>query len=204
MNDDTLHDLWTSPANQPSDEAGRKLAAHFLSRVRRRRQFQAGWLIWSFLLLSLVSALAVSQIARRGPEILRAEWALFPLLVLPWIAAVYFLRQFLRERVAAQTLLLPLQEALLTAQASNASARKRLRMVAVLYAAVVPVVAVSIFQLRAAGKVSDRDTVSMVVAFSVILGLGALGIAFRYFRFLEPERRALEAQLQELDRTPSP
>jgi hypothetical protein len=199
MNTDSLNELWNSSANRPAPGAGQHLALHFVSRMRSRRRFQAWRLAWSFFLLTIASLLAVTHLVRNGLDGVSGQRALLPLMVLPWIAVVYFLRAFFRQSAVSMESALPLRAALIAAQASNAAERRHLCIVGWLFAAMVPVTALAIWQLHVAGKAPGQQAWSMALAFSVIFTLGATGLAMRYRRQLSPEQHTIEARLRELD-----
>src|SRR5688572_21610906 len=97
MKNDPLNELWHSSANRPDPDTGQHLAVRFVSRIRSRRRFRAVWLAWTFLLLTGASILAVTHLVRNGLAGVNGQWALLPLLALPWMTAVYFLRTFIRQ-----------------------------------------------------------------------------------------------------------
>ena len=199
MNSDALDQLWNSAANRPEPSAGQRLASHFIVTLRRRRRFQAFWLGWTALLLTSATVLAASHLVRKGFHGMTGEWAMFLLLAMPWMALVYFLRAFLRHGAVRTESALPLRTALLAAQAANAVERRHLRLVSALFAAMLPVTALAIGQLQAAGKTPGQQAWSMSVAFGVIFLVGALGLLARYRRRLS-EQRLIEARLRELER----
>jgi hypothetical protein len=199
MNTESLNELWNSSANRPERDAGKRLASHFISDLRRRRRLRAFWLAWTSFLLTGASVLAFGHLARNGLEGVTGQWALLPLLALPWMALVYFWRAFFREGAVSGESALPLRAALVAAQAANNAERHHLRLVGWLFAAMVPVTALAIRQLHAAGKAPGNQAWSMAVTFGVIFILGGLGLLARHRRQLLPERRTIEARLRELD-----
>jgi hypothetical protein len=199
MNTDSLNDLWQSAPNRPEADAGQRLAAHFVSRLRRRRRFQAGWLAWTCTLMTITSVLTVSHVARNGFESVRGQWAPLFMLALPWLAVAYFLRAFIRQGAASGVSAQPLRAVLAAAQVSNAAERRHLCIVGGLFAVMAPVAALAVWQLRVAGKVPGNQVWSIGIAFGVIFGLGAIGLMARYRRQLAPEQRTIQARLRELD-----
>lgn len=199
MNTKSLNELWNSSANRPEPDAGNRVASHFLSDLRRRRRLRAVWLAWTSFLMTGASVLAVGHLARNGLDGVNGQWALLPLLALPWLALVYFWREFIRQGAVAGAPVLPLRAALLAAQAANTAERHRLRLVVWLFAAMVPVTVLAIWQLHAAGKTPGNQAWSMAVAFGVVFIVGGLGLLARHRRQLLPEQRTIEARLRELD-----
>ncbi|PTY07914.1 hypothetical protein DB347_06715 [Opitutaceae bacterium EW11] len=199
MNIESLNELWNSSANRPAPDAGQRMASHFVSSLRRRRRFRAFWLAWTSFLLTGASILAVTHLVRNGLEKMDAQWALFPLMALPWITLAYFWRAFLRHGAVSGASALPLRAALVAAQTANTAERHHLRLVGWLFAAMVPFTALAIWQLHAAGKTPGNQVWSMAVAFGVIFIMGALGLRARHRRQLLPEQLTIEARLRELD-----
>jgi|GEM_PF-1979883 len=199
MNPESLNDLWNSSANRPGSAAGKQLASHFLSRLRRRRRLRAFWLAWTSFLLTAASVLAVNHGGRRGLEGVNGQWALLPLLALPWMALGYFWWAFFRQGTVSRESALPLRVALVAAQEANTAQRHHLRLVGGLFAAMVPLTAVAIWQLHAAGKTPGNQVWSMAVVLAVIFILGGLGLLARHRLQLVPEQRTIEARLRELD-----
>ncbi|HEY0943786.1 MAG TPA: hypothetical protein VGD81_00905, partial [Opitutaceae bacterium] len=139
---------------------------------------------------------------QQGPLALAGQWALWPLLLLPWSAAIHFLRKFLREGAPPKSSIPPLRDALLTARQGNRAERRRLAVIAILLGALAPITAVAIRQLHLAGKASVNEAWSMALVFGLALALGGGSVAWRYRRRLVPERRRLESLLRDLESNP--
>lgn len=199
MNTDPLNELWNSGANQPDGEAAQRLASHFAGRLRRRRRLQAWWLGWTLFALAAVTILALTQLARQGASAFAGQWALLPLLALPWFVALRFLRVFFRADAGAAKSSLPLRAALVAAQASNLAERRRLSIIGGLLVVMLPVVALSVWQLHVGGKASVDQAWSMALVFGAFLALGVTGVVVRYRRFVLPEKRTIEALRRDLE-----
>jgi len=201
MPTDPLNELWNTAANRPDPVAGDAVAAQFLTRLHRRRRFQAWWLSWTFLALTGVTALAVAQFQREGVGGLAAQWSAVALLALPWIVAVRFLHAFVREKPGRLDRTLPLVETLAVAQGSNARERHRLVVVLGLLAVMAPVLALAIWQLHAVGKAATHEAWSLATVLGAALLFGAVIVVARLRLRLVPERRMLEALQHDLDET---
>lgn len=199
MNSESLNELWNSSANRPEPDIAGRLASNFTAGLRRRRRLRALWLAWTTLLMTGASVLAVIHLVRKGPAGVAGQWALLPLMALPWMPLVYFWRAFFQQGAVSRDSALPLRDALTAAQAANTAERHHLRLVGWLFAAMVPVTALAIWQLHAAGKVPGNQVWSMAVAFGVIFMFGGLGLLGRHRHRLLPEQRMIEARLRELD-----
>lgn len=203
MNHDSLHDLWHSAANQPDAATTRRVAEQFAARWQRQRRWQLLWLTWTFLALSAASALALAQLGRGAVDLAR-QAMLLPLLGAPWLAAIHFLRTYLRDGAAVPDAGQPFVEVLATARHANATERRRLRVIGALLAAMLPISALAVWQLQVAGKASAREAWSMGAVFAGSLAVGAAVVAWRYWSKVEPERRLLDTRLSEVSALSSP
>jgi hypothetical protein len=199
MTTDGLDDLWNSAPNRPPAEAGARLATHFVTRLRKRRQFQRWWFAWTFLALTGATGIAVTQLVKHGVAAFAGQWALWPMLLLPWSAAFLFLRRFYRDGPVRQSTISSVRTALVAARAGNLAERRRLVRVGMLFCTMVPITAVAIWQLHLAGKASVDQAWSMAVVFGFALLLGGGFVTWRYRRQLEPERRKIESLLRDLE-----
>lgn len=197
MNPNEMQTAWNSPRNNLTSEQQRQLAGQFSRQMIRRRRFQAAWLVWTFIALTAGTLLATRAI-HAGNAKLNEEWELFPLLIVPWAFAFYFLRRHLKPAGSEARGEMPVVDSVLASLASNRAERSHLRMVGILYAVMIPLLALAMRQLGAAGKASSSELASMAVLFGGVLLLSGAGIAARYFTRLLPQQKRLEALLAEL------
>lgn len=162
----------------------------------RRRRFQSIWLINTFVWLTIITVLAIRMVAIG--QTTSQEWGLFPLLLVPWAFAINFLRRYLKPVAPTTRGEMSIVESLRAALASNRETRSHLKLVGVLYVIMIPLLALAMRQLHAAGKVSERELISMAFFFGAVLLLGGAGIAARYFARLQPQQKRLDALLAEL------
>lgn len=202
MNHDPLHDLWHSAANQPDAAAERRAGEQFAARWRRQRRLQAVWLAWTFLALAGAAALAFVQL-RRGSVTLGTQTMLIPLLGVPWLAAVHFLRMFVQQGAALPDAGKPFAAVVRSAEQANAAERHRLRVIGALLAIMVPVTALAVWQLHAAGKASASEAWSMAAIFALGLTIGLTAVVWRYRTRLVPEQRLIEVRLREIAAAPA-
>lgn len=197
MNLNEIQSLWNSPSNQAPDSEQERLARLFVRQLIRRRRFQSIWLIVTFAWLTVISVLVVGNLAdgKLSPSI---EWAVFPLLLVPWVFAIHFLRRYLKPPVSPSSGESPVAESFRAALVSTCAAQRNLKWVAALWAILIPILIVAAGQLQAAGKVSPRELDCMMVFFGGALLASGLGIAIRYFGWLAPRRRRLVGLLEEL------
>ena len=197
MNLNEIQNAWNSPRNNLPTEAQEQLVRRFTRQMIRRRRFQAAWLINTFVWLTIITVLAIRTVAV-GKVGLAQEWALLPLLIVPWAFAIHFLRRYLKPVSPATRGELSVADSLRAALGSNRTEQSHLKRVAGLFAIMIPLLAVSMQQLHAVGKASSRELISMAFFFSGILLLSGAGIAARYFGRVLPQQRQLNALLAEL------
>lgn len=198
MNLNEIQSLWNSPSNQVPDTEHERLARQFVRQMIRRRRFESIWLIITFAWLTVISVLAFRNLAggKLSPSI---EWAVFPLLLVPWAFAIHFLRRYLKPPVSASRGESPVAESFRAALFSTHAEQSQLKWVAALWLILVPVLIVAARQLESAGKVSPRELECMMVFFGGAFLVSGLGIAIRYFGWLSPRRRRLVGLLDELE-----
>jgi hypothetical protein len=196
MNSNELQNIWNSSLNNLSSHQQEQLAGQFIRQMNRRRGFQSIWLINTFAWLTIISVMALWSILV-GNTKLTHEWALLPLLIVPWAFAVYFLRSYLKSGKPVSQGELSVVESLRAALASNLNRQLRLKIVGGLYVILIPVLALAMRQLHAVGKVSEREFVSMAVLFGGALLVSALAMTALFFGRLLPQQRRLEGLLAE-------
>ncbi len=197
MNLDEVQSTWNSPRNNLPTAEQQRLAGQFTRQMIRRRRFQTIWLVHTFFALTIITVLAVRAIAL-GKADPGEEWGLFPLLMVPWLFAFHFLRRHLKPVSPVSRGESSIMDSVRAALDSNRSERSRLKVVAALFAIMIPLLAVSMNQLLASGKVSSRELTSMAVFFGGTLLLSAAGIVVRIFGRVLPQQRQLDAVLAEL------
>ncbi|HWN94473.1 MAG TPA: hypothetical protein VNT99_05540 [Methylomirabilota bacterium] len=197
MNLNEMEGDWNSPRNNLPTEEQQQLAGQFTRQMIRRRRFQAIWLINTFVWLTVITAVALRTIAV-GKVKLDQEWGLFPVLIVPWAFAFHFLRRYLKPVTSAARGEMPVADSLRAALGSNRTEQTHLKLVGVLFAIMIPLLALSMQQLHAVGKMSSRELTSMAVFFSGTLLLSGAGIAARYFARVLPQQRRLNALLTDL------
>lgn len=196
MTFDELQKDWNSSRNHPPMEQLHTLAGKFAHQMIRRRRFQSFWLVHTLVWLTLITGLAIWLIAI-GKASPAQEWGLFPLLVVPWGFAIYFLRRHLNPPAPVTRGGLPVLDSLSAALVSNRETQKHLKIVGVLYVIMIPPLVLMMHQLHAAGKISARDLNSMALFFGATLLICGVGIAARYFGRLLPQQKQLQELLQQ-------
>lgn len=197
MNLNEMQNAWNSPRNNLPTAEQQQLAQQFARQMIRRRRFQAIWLTNTFVWLALIT-LAVIQSIAAGRFKPAQEWAVLPLLIVPWAFAIHFLRRFLKPAVPGARGEVSVAESFRAALDSNRTEQSHLRLVGVLFVIMIPLLAVAVQQLHATGKVSAKDLASMAIFFGGIFLVSGVGIAAKYFGRVLPQQRKLNALLAEM------
>ena len=199
MQFEDLMKIWTSPLNEVSDQERRAAKERFERRLRRRRLRERVRLGWGVLMLSISTVLGVWLLAgprRIGPY---DTWASVLLLVLGWAGALWLFRASLRDRHAATLGDRTIVETLQMALAEVNRARRRGKMIAVLYAVVVPLLAVAMVQLRETERASTSELLGMAGLFTaVLLATGGTMLVNELVR-LRPRHKRLVTVLGEYE-----
>jgi len=196
MNINEVQNIWNSPLNNLPVHQQEQLAGRFLRQMNRRRRFQCIWLINTFAWLTIITMLAVWTVAV-GKTKLTHEWALLPLLIVPWGFAVYFLRSYLKSRDRSSLGEVSVVETLQAALVSNLNRQSRLKIVGAMHLIFIPVLFLAMRQLHGAGKVSGRELYSMALLFGGALSISALMMTGIFFGRLLPQQRRLKGLLAE-------
>jgi len=193
MNFEEMHNIWK---DQPSASL-QQVAENFTRRRIRRRRAQTLWLGYTFLWLLLITALAIRNVIMGKVDLLQ-QWTLVPLLGLPWVASVVILVRHLRPRLKTGAGSLTVTEALSQAQEAGRAEQFQLKWIAALLGLLAPILALTLRQLVATGKVSGDQEGSLILFLIVALLVGATAVALRYFCHLRPQQRQLSSLLAEL------
>ena len=197
MNLDEIQNAWNSPRNNLPTAKQQQLAQQFTRQMIRRRRFQAIWLTNTFVWLTLIT-LAACQTVATGKFDFAQEWAVLPLLIAPWIAAIHFLRRYLKPVAPNARGEMSVADSFRAALASNRTEQSHLKLVGALLALMIPFIALAAQQLHAVGKVSSKNLAGMAIFFGVALALSGAGIAARYFGRVLPQQRKLNELLAEM------
>jgi hypothetical protein len=195
MNLDELQTIWNSTMNGLRTEQSAEMITRFNATLRRRRRRELAWLAWTFFVLTVLTALAGWIVFGTDKVMLSAEWAVIPLLLIPWIFACVFLRRFLRQTAGQTHGDRTILDSLKAAFSANRAERTKLKTVGVMYLVALPLLALSIRQLHLAGKVSGHELVSMVAFLGGALALSAGALLAKYWLSLVPQERKLKGLL---------
>jgi hypothetical protein len=202
MNLDELQNLWNSKTNQPTGEQCRQMVARFTMTLQRQRRQELCWLAWTFFVLTLLTGFAAWLILGTDKIKLSAEWAGLPLLLIPWVFAFVFLRRFRRRTGTAPLGKATISDSLTAAFAANESERAKTKALGLMYLIALPVLALCMWQLHSAGKISARELSSMAAFLGLALALSAGSVALKYRFSLIPKGRKLKALLSQFDQMP--
>ena len=186
MNLNEIETLWRSAHNHPSDEQLTHAKAQFINALQRRRRGFILSLSVACSVLSVITVLLAIQVLWPDParaEIdLTREWAVLPLLALPWLAAVLFIRQFRRHRAQFQNYERSISASLRALRDQTLLSAKRLKTIMLLHLVATPVLAICIHQIYQAGKARPHELVSMIAFFSILIVVTLGCLAFQLSR----------------------
>jgi hypothetical protein len=202
MTFDDMHDAWNSPANRMNPERQSEMAKKFLRQLMRRRRFQTIWLANTFILLTVITGLALSNVVS-GKFNPASEWGAIAVLFVPWFFAIHFLRRHLRPSSPQIKGEMAIHDSLRASLLSNLEECRRSRWMGMMYLIMAPLLAVAVAQLHRVGKVSTREEFSMILFFAGVLLLSASGVAIRYFAKLLPRQRNIRRLLEEVASGPA-
>lgn len=195
-----LEAAWRSSANNPSRAASDYLMRDLTATLQRRRNSIRGTLVAGGVMLSLLALRAAYDFMRGGaqPIDFSRESAVALLLLIPIVMLGIILQRY-RTHARRYTDVRALPEAFRALLDDNAFARQRIQLVAAAYVVLIPIAAWAIRQLGEVDKMAPAHQQQMGIVFAIGLSLGAAYMAFKYFARLLPERRRLEALIQQYD-----
>lgn len=197
MNFNELQNIWNAGGNEPTSVQREKLTKQFVATLRRQRRNQLIWLVWTFFLLTVMTGFVSWIVFGTDKVDLAREWGIIPLMLIPWSVTVLFLKRFLKPAVPLCRGDVAISDALAAAAAANRAAQWRSKIMGVMYAVFIPVLACGVWQLHSVGKTSSREMLSMTIFFAVVLGLSAAGVFARYRFRLVPQQKHLETLLKQ-------
>jgi peptidoglycan/LPS O-acetylase OafA/YrhL len=196
MDFEKLKKVWQSAANTPAPAETEQLKTQFAGNLRRRRRKFIGFLTWVFSALSLVTGMVIYHLLVTHQTMLDTEWAIIPLLIIPWFFAIRFLWQFRRHNRDYAGYQNSIMDALRATLDENRLARSRAKRVGLIYLLSIPVLVLASYQLRQSGKMSGSEMASMLVVFGIALAIAGGWTAFQYYKKLLPQQAEVESLLR--------
>ena len=198
MND--VENAWRSPRNQPTPEEIEREQGRCLAKLRnRQRGFYLGMTL-IFIWLTIITGTLIRHwlwpAAARNAIWLHREWAIVPLLALPWMAAIGFVIQYRRRSQPPSSSSIGDSLRALAAQARLSAGRKR--TILWMHLISTPLLALSVMQIYAAGKARPNEVASMVLVFVVLAGVSVAALAYDLRRDRR-ELNRLESLVQEYE-----
>lgn len=203
MSFDDLQSVWRSPHNRPNAARLEEQKMKFTADLQRRRRGFRFFLVSVFAVLALTTGrlivFAFTTGSAGGGVDFGREWGAVPFLLLPWIAAVGFAVAYRRHRARHPDHDRSLAAGVRALLDDNRLTRGRYKAVAWLHGAMLLLVPLVVFQLRAVGKAGHEIVVPAFVLWPLLLAsiLGAM--RWHYRRRLVPRQRELEALLREYE-----
>lgn len=199
MDFETLESLWRSEANDRATVAETYVLEATLKTLRQRRgAFSTGMGLIGLALLAWTGAIIYAVVAGKIVDITR-EWGIVALLAVSWLAFLRAQTQQRRHLQAWPHATVSMPEALDALIDENRTAKARTRMMGIAFLAFAVVLALSVSELYAVGKMEWRHVVQGSVMFGGALLLSAALHALRYFRVLRPEGERLKRLLAQYE-----
>ena len=181
----------------PTPPRARRILRDVESTLARRRFHLHRTLAFAGVMLTIPLALMGYDIfTGRADDIdLAREWGLAPFALIPFIALVVIALRYTGQSRAPEALL----DAFRALRADNAAARGRIVIIGLAMLAMAPVLGVLLNQLVETGKMAPHEMQSAAVALGGGLALGAVWMGVKYALQLAPERKRLDALIQQYD-----
>ena len=185
MNFADIKKTWQSPQNRPAAAELESMKKTFLADHDRRRRSQKRFLFSVGAMLTVITLRLVAFViwpssSQRGfdPAL---EWGALLFLLLPWGALVLMARQLSRHDREHGNPRVTIAESVRALLDENRVTRARLKIVAWLHGAILVVLPLVVYQLRAVGKAGDEIMVPAFVCWP-LLSAGILAGLWWYDR----------------------
>jgi hypothetical protein len=198
MNIDDLQGVWNSSSNGPTSAESERLTKHFIESLFRQRRHQLAWLTWTFFSLTVITGFVGWLIFGTDKVDPTLEWGVIPLLLVPWTFAFYFLKRYRKPTAPVVGGDVAIVDALIATKNAIRAKQTGLKAICVMFLIFLPLLAVSISQLYAAGKASSRELISMVVFLGGACAVSGIGVVLRYCHLLR-QRKQLEKILRQFE-----
>ena len=199
MNFDEIQQAWQSPQNQPSAAQLQTEKMKFLTDLKRRRRGAVLFMGSVFVVLLFFTVRIVFQVLRPDPSMaridLQQEWGVILLLALPWACLILWFRRYRRHRAQHEDCDRSIGASLRALLDENRLAREQQKWAARINGAMLVLIPLLVYQLRAAGKAGDEILLPAFVLLPVLLLCLHAGMAWYHRRTLLPRKRELEALL---------
>ena len=199
MNFDDIQKTWQSPHNRPSAAQLEKDKMNFLTDLRKRNRGAVFFMLWILGVLTFLTGRIVLHLLWPDSSIdaidLTREWAVVPLLALPWLCLLIYFKKYRRYRAAHLNYERSISASVRVLLDENRLARDRQKWTAALSSVMLLLMPLIVYQLRAVGKAGDEILVpAFVLLPALMLGI-FLGMLWHHSRVLLPRKRELEALL---------
>lgn len=196
MNLDDIESVWRSPHNQPSATELEQHKMKLVSELQCRRRASRGLLWISAVPLLFITIMIVKHALwpdpRHTPMNWEREWAVLPLLTLPWLGWFMMLRLFLRHQRSHPDYERSISASVAASLDENRTERTRYHVLAGLLIGSIPMLLLVVQQLRAVGKAGDEILLPAMVIWPAYVLVMVAWFGWYYFRQLLPRKRQLE------------
>lgn len=204
MDFERLERAWRSDANRLSEAAATYVMEETMDELKRRRRgFDVFCAVVGLVLLAVTARVGWAVVFDPFAFDWSAEWGSVALLILPW-AALFVLRamygRHLRRHPDPYASMPSSLRALID---ENAVARQRAKVMAVIVAVSLGVLAVAVVQLVGVGKMTWGNARDGAILFGTVFAVVWGAVAVDYMTRLKPEGARLRRLLAEYEGEPA-
>lgn len=171
-----------------------------IADLQTRRRGTAVFIGLVFLALCLTTGKLVWQVIspRAGLDRIdfSREWGSLLVLALPWLAAIFLLREYRRHRRRHINYDRSIADSIRALLDENQLARRRVKLAAALHGVFLVLLPIVVYQLRAVGKAGDEILLPAFVGWPLIGTSLLIAMTYSYRRKLLPRKLELEALLR--------
>ena len=201
MNFADIEQTWRSPPNRPDVGQLETEKMNVVQTLHRRdRGFAIGLTLIFSALIVITATIVRKEIVGTVPVMdYGREWSVLLLLSLPWLGALWMVRRYRRQLAQQGDYTRSIAASVRALVAQNRFAQARARIILVLQAVCVPILALVIHQLQDVEKMRPHEAASAAALFGMVLTISFVGVWWNYARRLRPEQRRLETVLAGYD-----
>ena len=204
MSSEHLASAWSAASNRMTITKSGSITSAFLNEIRCRRRRSSLGLAFVAAAFTALTLLSIVIVLSQGDLHFKHAITFALMNVLIWTGWIYALTKHISQNRAPVTAGLPVREALQRSISQQQVHLIHLRIIAIGLLLSTPLVALSIYQMLQAGRLSPED-----LPLRIVLTIGAYGVAFACLRsdyFGQPslEIANLESLLRDYDRYGEP
>lgn len=200
MNFAEIQNAWQSPHNQPAAAELEKQKMELVQTLHRRdRGFVIGMTLIVAALVLMTGLIVRNQMIGGSPDTIdfKREWSAIVFFGLPWFGAIWILLRYRRLLKQQGNYTGSIADSVSALLEQNRFAQAKTRLILILQAVSLPIIALVIYQLQAVDKMRPHEAISAAMLFGGAMLLALSCMLWELFRKLRPEQRRLEGLLTE-------